>query len=225
MNATRLAVFDCDGTLVDSAHNIVACMGMAFATQELTAPDEAAVRRVVGLSLEGAMAVLAPRAAPALHSRLVASYRDAFFEWRRRPDHDEPLYPGAKAAIAALESAGFLLGVATGKSMRGLRAVLERHDLLDRFVTLQTADIVAAGKPDPEMLINAMADAGAAPRDTVMIGDTSYDIQMAANAKVAGIGVAWGYHPARELEACGAHAIAADFAGLPPLVLGAVQPR
>ena len=224
MTAIRLAVFDCDGTLVDSAHNIVACMAAAFAAQGLPAPLDAAVRRVVGLSLETAMAVLAPQGEAALHSRLADSYKDAFFELRNRPDHSEPLYPGAVAAIEALEAAGFLLGVATGKSQRGLRAVLDRHGLLRRFVTLQTADL-AAGKPHPEMLHRAMAETGADRLDTVMIGDTSYDIQMAANANVAGIGVAWGYHPPGELAACGAQAIAEDFAGLPALVFGAVKPR
>jgi len=224
MTAIRLAVFDCDGTLVDSAHNIVACMADAFAAHGLPAPLDPAVRRVVGLSLETAMAVLVPQAEAALHLRLAESYKDAFFELRKRPDHSEPLYPGAVAAIEALEAAGFLLGVATGKSQRGLRAVLERHGLLHRFVTLQTAD-TAAGKPHPEMLHRAMAETGADRMDTVMIGDTSYDIQMAANAKVTGIGVGWGYHPPSELAACGAQAIAADFAGLPALVFGAVKPR
>jgi phosphoglycolate phosphatase len=223
MTAIRLAVFDCDGTLVDSANNIVACMAVAFAAHGLPAPLDGAVRRVVGLSLETAVAALVPQAEAALHLRLADSYKDAFFELRNRP-HSEPLYPGAVAAIEALEAAGFLLGVATGKSQRGLRAVLERHGLLHRFVTLQTAD-VAAGKPHPEMLHRAMAETGADRLDTVMIGDTSYDIQMAANAKVTGLGVAWGYHPPDELAACGAQAIAEDFAGLPALVFGAVRPR
>lgn len=214
MTMIRLAVFDCDGTLVDSAHNIVAAMTMAFAAHDLPCPAAEAVRRVVGLSLDEAMATLLPETQAAVHLRLAESYKAAFFELRGRPDHRELLYPGAHEAIAALEAAGFLLGVATGKSQRGARAVLEHHGLLGRFVTLQTAD-VAAGKPHPEMLHRAMAEAGTEPADTVMIGDTSYDIRMAANAGVAGIGVAWGYHPAEELTACGARAVARDFAALP----------
>jgi phosphoglycolate phosphatase len=221
MTPIRLAVFDCDGTLVDSAHNIIAGMRLAFAAHGLTPPADEPVRRVVGLSLETAMAALAPEAASALHGRLAASYKEAFFELRARPDHSEPLYPGAEAAIGALQAAGCLLGVATGKSQRGLRAVLERHGLLGRFVTLQTADI-AEGKPHPEMLHRAMAETGADLVDTVMIGDTSYDMQMAANAGVAAIGVGWGYHPTAELAACGARAVAADFRALPALVLGAL---
>jgi len=220
----RLAVFDCDGTLVDSAHNIVAAMTTAFAAQDLPCPPPEAVRRVVGLSLEQAVATLLPAAQAAMHLRLADSYRAAFFELRGRPDHEERLYSGALEAIDALEAAGFLLGIATGKSQRGLRAVLEPHGLLGRFVTLQTADL-AAGKPHPEMLHRAMAEAGAEPGDTVMIGDTSYDIRMAANAGVAGIGVAWGYHPPAELAACGARAVAEDFARLPPLVLDALGMR
>lgn len=217
MASVRLAVFDCDGTLVDSARNIVAAMAMAFDAHDLPRVGDDAVRRVVGLSLEPAMAVLLPDGSAALHASLAERYKAAFFALRDRPDHDEPLYPGALAAIAALERSGYLLGVATGKSRRGLRAVLDRHGLRDRFVTLQTADI-AAGKPNPEMLHRAMAEAGAAPESSVMIGDTSYDIQMAVNARVAGIGVAWGYHPAAELTACGARAVARDFAALPALV-------
>jgi phosphoglycolate phosphatase len=224
MTVTRLAVFDCDGTLVDSAHNIVAAMNMAFAEHKLACPADDAVRRVIGLSLETAVAALVPEAEAALHLRLTERYKAVFFALREQRDHAEPLYPGAREAIAQLEEAGCLLGVATGKSQRGLQAVLGRHGLLDRFVTLQTADI-AAGKPHPEMLHRAMADAGVEPADTAMIGDTSYDMQMAANAGVASIGVAWGYHPPAELEACGARAIAADFAALPDLVLAAVRAR
>jgi phosphoglycolate phosphatase len=224
MTVTRLAVFDCDGTLVDSAHHIVAAMGVAFADHGLTCPAADAVRRVVGLSLEAALALLVPEAEGLLHLRLAERYRAASFALRERPDHSEPLYPGARNAIALLEDAGFLLGVATGKSQRGLHAVLDRHGLRDRFVTLQTADI-AAGKPHPEMLHRAMTEAGVEPAHTAMIGDTSYDMQMAANAGVVSIGVAWGYHPPAELEACGARAVAADFAALPDLVLAAVRAR
>jgi phosphoglycolate phosphatase len=202
---------------VDSAHHITAAMGQAFGAQGLARPDGAAVRRIVGLSLETAVAALAPEASPSVHLRLVADYKAAFFELRGQADHSEPLYPGAREAIEFLGAQGLMLGVATGKSQRGLRAVLERHRLARHFITLQTADI-AAGKPHPEMLYRAMADCRAEPAATVMIGDTSFDMQMAASAGVAGIGVAWGYHPPHELTASGAQAIAADFAALPALV-------
>jgi phosphoglycolate phosphatase len=203
----RLAVFDCDGTLVDSQHSIVACMSAAFAAAGLPAPSADAIRRVVGLPLGVCVARLLPAPGDADCARLVDLYKQAFLDLRRGPGLDEPLFPGVRELLDALAEEGLLLGVATGKGRRGLAITLERHGLLGRFVTLQTADD-APGKPDPAMLRRAMADAGAEPATTAMIGDTTYDILMARNAGTAAIGVAWGYHPAEELRAAGAHAVA-----------------
>jgi len=214
----RLAVFDCDGTLVDSQHVIVACMAAAFTTEGLVAPEAAAVRRVIGLPLAECMARLATGYPDACHRRLVEFYKDAFFAMRQRPDHNEPLFDGALAALDRLEAEGFLLGIATGKARRGLLAVLDRHGLTGRFVTLQTADI-GPGKPHPDMLHRALAETGASAADTVMIGDTSFDMLMARNAGVRGIGVAWGYHPADELHGAGAAAVVAHFDELPEIIL------
>lgn len=214
----RLAVFDCDGTLVDSQHAIVACMAAAFAAEGLSPPEAAAVRRVIGLPLTECMARLSPEHPAPRHLRLTAAYKDAFFALRQRPDHDEPLFDGAVAALDRLEENGFLLGIATGKARRGLVAVLERHGLSRRFVTLQTSD-VAPGKPHPAMLERAMAETGIAAEDTVMIGDTSFDMLMARNAGVRGIGVGWGYHPSEELDAAGAHAVVASFRELSDVLL------
>ena len=208
----RLAVFDCDGTLVDSQHMIVACMTQAFAGEGLVAPSFQEVRRVIGLPLEQCMVRLAPQHT-IRHERLVAAYKDAFFALRRSADHHEPLFEGALAALDAVERAGWLLGVATGKSKRGLVAVLEHHGLGERFVTIQCGDM-GPGKPDPSMLLRAMDETGAAPADTVMIGDTTYDMLMAANAKVHSIGVEWGYHDPAELKTAGAHSTIASFAEL-----------
>jgi len=213
----RLAVFDCDGTLVDSQHVIVACMNEAFAGEGLTAPAMAAVRRIIGLPLEECMLRLAPDEAAARHLRLIEAYKEAFFVMRQRPDHYEPLFEGAVAALEAIEADGWLLGVATGKSLRGLNAVLERHDLHRRFITLQCGDM-GPGKPDPAMLERAMAETGTARDDTVMIGDTTYDMAMAHNAGVHAIGVDWGYHPTDELLGAGAQAIVSSFAELPAAV-------
>ncbi len=104
--------------------------------------------------------------------------------------------------------------MATGKARRGLLAVLEQHGLETRFATLQTAD-VGPGKPHPAMLERAMAEVGVAPSDTVMIGDTSFDMLMARSAGASAIGVSWGYHPVAELEAAGAHSIVGHFNELP----------
>lgn len=212
-NKLKLAVFDCDGTLVDSQHAIVACMASAFAAEGLAAPTIADVRRIIGLPLLECMVRLVPTET-ARHDRLVEAYKDAFFQLRRRADHEEPLFEGALAALAAAETAGWLLGVATGKSKRGLLAVLERHGLERCFITLQCGDM-GPGKPDPSMLHRAMAEAGATAADTVMIGDTTFDMVMARRAGVRALGVEWGYHDPDELRTAGADATIASFAELP----------
>src|SRR5690349_7005161 len=112
----RLAVFDCDGTLVDSQHVIVACMVQAYAAHGLPAPEAASIRRVIGLPLLECMARLSPGHPEDSHIRLTEAYKDAFFASRQRPDHHEPLFDGAVAALDRLESQGYLLGIATGKA-------------------------------------------------------------------------------------------------------------
>ncbi|TMJ17359.1 MAG: HAD family hydrolase [Alphaproteobacteria bacterium] len=203
----RLALFDCDGTLVDSQHNICAAMDACFAALDLPAPGPARTRRVVGLSLVEAMREIAPDAGGALHEALAEEYKSAFHRLRAEGLANEPLYDGIAALIDRLEAEGWLLGVATGKSDRGLKLCLEAHGLADRFVTLQTADRHPS-KPHPSMIEQAMAEAGAAPETTMMIGDTIWDIAMARAAGTLAIGVAWGYHDADELLRAGAHRVA-----------------
>jgi phosphoglycolate phosphatase len=202
----RLVVFDCDGTLVDSQHGIIAAAVAACAAHGLKAPEAAAVRQVVGLNLDEALAVLQPDADAGLLARLVDAYKQAFFDLRRRPDHQEPLFPGIADLIDELDRSGTLLGIATGKNLRGLRATLERHDLGHRFVTLQTPD-TCRGKPHPEMVERALADTGVEAANTYVIGDTTFDMQMAYNAGVAAIGVGWGYHAPEALIAFGARQV------------------
>jgi phosphoglycolate phosphatase len=203
----RLAIFDCDGTLVDSQHNIVMAMNDAFDRARLDPPGRVATLNVVGLSLIEAMQVLLPDADPKFHATMAENYKQAFWRLRGNGLVDEPLYEGIAEAIAALEADGWLLGVATGKSDRGLAICLEHHGLTHRFITLQTADRHPS-KPHPSMVEAAMADAGASPDTTVMIGDTSFDMMMARTAKVRALGVSWGYHPAEDLHAAGAHSVA-----------------
>ena len=124
---------------------------------------------------------------------------------------EEPLYPGTLEAISAVEDAGWLLGVATGKSYRGLVATLTHFGILDKFVTLQTSDKVIHGKPHPDMMIAALNEAGVDKSNAVMIGDTTFDIDMALNAGVRAIGVNWGYHDASELMASGAQCVINEF--------------
>ena len=204
-----LALFDCDGTLVDSQHSICTAMTRAFDAVKLTPPDRPTILSVVGLSLPHAMAKLLPDADEAFHHHLSDHYRDAFRAMRGEGAVSEPLYDGIAALIESLAAQGWLLGVATGKSDRGLNLCLTQHGILERFVTLQTADRHPS-KPHPAMLMEAMMEAGATPDTTVMIGDTTYDIEMAVSAQVRAIGVNWGYHLPEELMEAGAAAVAVD---------------
>lgn len=202
----KLALFDCDGTMVDSQANICASMDQAFVEQGLTPPDHHLVRRIVGLSLQEAVGQLVPDADSALVVKIVQSYKDRFFEMRQAGEVHEAIYEGLPELLDKLENSGWVLGVATGKSDRGLNHVLDVHGLKARFVTLQTADRHPS-KPHPAMVELAMIEAGASAATTAMIGDTSFDMEMAVNAKVRAIGVNWGYHDADELTAAGAETV------------------
>ena len=213
----RLAVFDCDGTLVDSQHSIIGSMHAGFDGLNMARATDEAVRRVVGLPLLDAIARLVPDASVETVERLRDGYSAAWLEMRDNGGLDEPLYPGTTETLAKLESTGWVLGVATGKGHRGLVGTLEKHDVLDRFQTLQTADR-ARGKPHPEMLIRAMEETGAEPANTVMIGDTTFDVEMAVAADVMAIGVSWGYHESRELTDAGACTVVNAYGELPALL-------
>lgn len=203
----RLAIFDCDGTLVDSQHNICLAMEDSFQRSGLAPPERDSIRRIVGLSLLEAVQALAPDAHSDLHAQLGEDYKTAFQRLRGRGLVDEPLFEGITDALATLVEDGWLLGVATGKSDRGLALCLDHHGIGRHFVTLQTADRHPS-KPHPSMIQQAMAEAGAGPETTMMIGDTAYDIGMARAAGVTAVGVAWGYHDETELFAEGAHHVA-----------------
>jgi phosphoglycolate phosphatase len=210
----RLAVFDCDGTLVDSQANILRAMHSSFARLGLPDPDPHAVRRVVGLSLVEAMQALLPDADPDLHGRLAEDYKLAFQRLRADNRLDpEPLFDGIAELLAELQDTGWLLAVATGKSDRGLKLCLEHHGLADRFISLQTADRHPS-KPHPSMLLRCLDDAGVGPADAFIVGDTVFDIGMGVAAGVRALGVDWGYHEGQELVAAGAAAVARDTAEL-----------
>lgn len=198
----RLAIFDCDGTLVDSQADICAAMDAAFAAAGLVPPERHATRRVVGLSLHEAMRQLHPAGAHEDHASLTELYKDAFRARRAAGAVAEPLYEGIAGLVEQLAAEGWQLAVATGKSDRGLAHCLATHGLTRHFVSLQTADRHPS-KPDPSMIEQCIADAGADRHRTAMIGDTVYDIVMARNAGVRGIGVDWGYHETEELFEAG----------------------
>lgn len=205
-----LVVFDCDGTLIDSQANIIRAMTNAFTNAALPPPDANRIRAIVGLSLQEAMQALAPEVSTAQRAQLTEDYKNGF--QRLRADGDlahEPLYPGILELLQRLKKEQYTLGIATGKSTYGLQRALAHHALSDYFSTLQTAD-QHPSKPHPAMLQRAMYETNHTPQETVMIGDTSYDIEMGRSAQAIALGVTWGYHAPPLLEQAGAHAICSD---------------
>jgi len=213
---TRLAIFDCDGTLVDSGATIYAALKASLEEHGRPVPPPREARRVVGLSLSQAIAMLAPETLPDELEAMVESYRYAFQRLRAAGQVEEPLFDGIAELIDALADDGWTLAVATGKSDRGLRLCLETHGLNGRFASLQTADRHPS-KPHPAMALAAMAETGGDPARTVFIGDTAWDMGCALAASVGAIGAAWGYHEVSELLSGGAHAVAQEPADVPDL--------
>ena len=214
----RLAIFDCDGTLVDSGATIFTAVAETFERHRIPVPETAACRRVIGLSLVEAMAALLPQASAEDHARLAEDYKGVFMRLRVEGRVAEPLFDGVLELLDALDADGWLLAVATGKSDRGLRHCLEFHGIHARFVSLQTADRHPS-KPHPSMALQAIADAGATPGTSIVVGDTAFDMAMAKAAGAIGIGAGWGYHDDREMIEAGAVSVAAN----PSAVLARVR--
>jgi phosphoglycolate phosphatase len=212
--APILIVFDCDGTLADSQYVITEAMRFAFQSTGLVAPERSSVLRILGLSLDEAAAALAPDQCQAKRDEVVRVFRERSTALRLNASAREPLFPGAASLLQKLaEREDVILGLATGKSRRSVARIIEQNDLRGIFTTIQTAD-EAPSKPHPAMLFQAMKETGVSPETTVMIGDTTYDIQMAVSADVASIGVTWGYHTMGKLRRAGAKRIVHSFAEL-----------
>ncbi len=210
----RLIIFDCDGTLVDSQHLIVAAMEQAFEAAKRPPPPRDDILGIVGLSLPEAIWRLSGGDDEEAVMKISDGYRNAFGALRQDPENNEPMYEGAREAILHLsEHDNIVLGIATGKSRRGVDRLLDRFDLTPCFSTIQTADD-APSKPHPGMIERAIDETGASAANTVMIGDTTFDMEMARNAGVRGLGVSWGYHPVNLLEQAGVHGIADDYQAL-----------
>jgi phosphoglycolate phosphatase len=207
-----LVIFDVDGTLVDSQHHIVEAQRRAFAFLGLAAPTRVQSLSVVGLSLTEAFALLVGRDGPV--EALAEAYKEAWTELRHETGFAETLYPGAAAALATLKAdPSVTLGIATGKSVRGVERLIATHGWSDLFETIQTADDHPS-KPHPSMIERAMIETGFAADETVMAGDTTYDMGMAKAAGVRAIGVAWGYHEPAALLASGAERVVGSFGEL-----------
>lgn len=207
----QLVVFDVDGTLVDSQRAITGAMRAAFNGCDIPAPSDAETLSIVGLSLDIAIARLRPDLPAMTIARLVAGYKNSFSA--NRLIEDAPLYPGALDTLALLhQQESTLLGIATGKSRRGLDHLIGLHDIRHYFITSQVSDDHPS-KPHPSMLHATLRETGAATG--VMIGDTTYDMDMARAAGFTAIGVSWGYHNADQLHAAGAHMVIDSFDVLP----------
>lgn len=217
MTALKLAVFDVDGTLIDSQDFIVEAMNRAFGEMGVALPTRAEVLSIVGLSLHEAIGRLVPDLSAAAVSEAATQYKDMFIKLRAEKGGEAaaPMYSGARDALARLhQREEVLLGVATGKARRGLDHAYDAHDLHHFFVTSQTADNHPS-KPHPSMLRAALSETGVDAANAVMIGDTSFDMEMGRAAGYRTIGVTWGYHPREELQAAGADLLIDEYANLP----------
>jgi len=207
----KLALFDIDGTLMDSQAMILASMTAAFTAEGLPLPSRPEMLGVVGLSLVKAMSVLCPQHEHARHESLAQAYKQAFWSYRTDGSFPEVPFDGALDLLRALKSRDdVLIGIATGKSQRGVRHIIDQFGLEGVFSTIQTSDD-APSKPHPGMILQAMDECGVAPQNTVMIGDAVFDIDMAHAAGVRSIAVAWGFQPLEPLERAKPNAIVNDF--------------
>lgn len=206
-----LIIFDCDGTLVDSQETILHGFEVGFEAAGLQMPDRRTALSIVGLSLEIAIEQLVGPDQAHHVDTIAAAYRNSKVSRRAAGlDHD-PLYPGARRALEQLAARDdILLGVATGKARRGVDHLVKTHRLAGQFVTIQTAD-TSPSKPHPDMIHRALSETGAEATRTVMIGDTSFDMEMAVAAGAHAVGVTWGYHDRHQLQAGGAHALVDQF--------------
>lgn len=184
-------IFDWDGTLMDSLDKIVACMQQAAITTGLEVPSTEAIRNIIGLSLNKAMAKLYPTESAAQQLAVENAYREQYLHYNQQ---QTLFYPGIKAWLSALKEQGYTLAVATGKGRNGLNRQLQQHAIEDLFAVTYCADETHS-KPDPQMLNNILADLNIQPHQALMIGDSSYDLQMANNANIACVGVDYGVHP------------------------------
>lgn len=208
-----LAIWDVDGTLVDSRETIAHCMAEGFLSAGLPAPSYDQTRQIVGLTLNVAIETMTPGVSADVQARITDGYREAFQALHADGAFREPLYPGAEALLARMTARGWRHAVATGKSRRGLDRVVALHGWGEVFVSLHSSDD-GPGKPDPAMVLAALAATGTPADRAVMIGDTAHDMRMARGASVRALGVTWGFHTAAEVRGGGADHVSAGFGDL-----------
>ena len=212
--ATRLIVFDWDGTLSDSLDRIVTCLQISAQEVGLPVPTDDQGREIIGLGLGEALASLFPDAGAGDLVRLRESYARHYPALDREPS---PFYETVRETLDLLRERGYLLAVATGKSRRGLDRVLHSHGMADFFDASRCAD-ESASKPDPRMLRELLEHFAVAPEEACMVGDTEFDMVMAVRANMARIGVSYGAHAAERLDRHGLRGCADRLADMIPWV-------
>lgn len=204
-----LVLFDLDGTLIDSAPDICDIMADAFLAAGETPPEDAEVRALIGLSQADMVTALTKDMAADVRQKILCGYRLRYFDLL--DDIDVlPVYPGAAATLHLLSRMGFAMGVATGKAQHSASRLLSEMNCLHHFHTLQCADSNVS-KPAPSMVYRAMLETGRNACETILVGDSRYDMQMARAAGITAIGVSWGYTSVPDLLREGASAIAGNF--------------
>ena len=206
-----LAAFDLDGTLLDSAGSIVERVIACWEACGFPPPDPVLARRIIGLPWKESVLTLLPDAGPKEFAQIRAFYDDVREGRRAAPPVSEALFEGARGTLEYLRDRGFALAIVTSRNSDRLEELLGEHGIGEFFFACKTADQGPA-KPDPYLLKAAMAEVGADAADTVMIGDTTFDIEMAVNAGARAVGVSWGVHEVEELQTAGAHRIVRSFA-------------
>jgi len=205
----QLILFDCDGTLMDSHHHIIAVMQQAFIGSGFESPADNAIAGVIGLSLEHAVQHLLPQAETPVHDVLQAEYRRLY----RILPSEFTLFEGVHETLAMLQERGYWLGIVTGKSLAGLQRVLDEFNLAAFFLVLRTAD-QCPSKPHPAMVNECMHEMGVESMQTTVIGDACMDMQMACAAGARAIGVSFGVEDAAALRTAGAGHVVDSFAAL-----------
>jgi phosphoglycolate phosphatase len=214
----KLIIFDFDGTLVDSRKLIWECHRMVFTEFGLTCPSREQSLALIGMSLELVLARLAGSNAPI--AKMTEAYGRVLPLLREDAAFAEAPFDGAGDLLAMLAARKDVqLGIATGHVAHALEPALDRFGWREFFCNLQTADR-APSKPHPGMLLQALSETGTAKEDAVMIGDTAFDMQMAASAGIESIGVAWGYHRAERLREAGATHVVASMSELAARLAG-----
>lgn len=206
----RFAAFDLDGTLFDSAGSIVDGVQACWRACGFSPPGPEAVRRIIGLPWEESVRALLPGAGPDEFRKIRAYHDEVRGGARPRPERRETLFAGARRTLDALDAEGWVLGVVTSRSGARAFEMLEEHGMSGVFATVKTADM-GPGKPDPHLLLKAMEDVGAEAGATAMIGDTTFDMEMAVAAGTAAFGVSWGVHETAALRAAGARHVVESF--------------